>query len=489
MQRLFTRLFDLYLVKEEAVILQQFAAIMSETVSPATAGVVTGPAEAPESSASFPLVIEGAESGAVVVTGYTMEQLGPARAAILAAATEVLGDIVGRCRAWQRLTSEHRLLRALIAPPGAGSSEAAERFRLAFDASPDPVALSTYDTGVFLDINPAFSRMMGYTREEVIGRRSVDLGVWTDLATRVRIVERLRKQGGFVEEEIVYRRKDGSPVTCLAYGQMLELPEGLFVLTFAHDLTARRALEERLREAERLESVGRLAGGVAHEFNNIATVILGNAALLADRLKQQGETARELDGILRAARRAAFVTRRLLAYSGRQTLKPAAADLNDLIRELIPDIRELTGPGIKIRLRRGRKVPPAYVDGDQVREVVTELVRNAAAAMPSGGVLTIGTEEASLTEPEPDAARGRYAVLIVSDTGIGMPESTRASLFDPFFSARGNLAEASGLGLAVVYGTVRQSGGFIRVASTPGKGTEFRIFLPAAAAQAGPASA
>ncbi len=479
----FTALYDLYLLRDEPTILDRFAAIATEFASPASVRVAIGPAWARGPAASFPLFIEGKEAGAVLVEGRSLEELGPARTALLSAASEVLGDVVGRCREWARLTGENHLLRALVAPPGTGPSETAERFRFAFDAAPDAVALSTYDAGVFLDINPAFTKLTGYGREEVIGRRSLDLGLWVDPAQRSRIIQRLRVDGGFVEEEISYRRKDGSTVPCLAYGRMLELPEGLLVLTYAHDLTARRTLEQRLREAEKLESVGRLAGGVAHEFNNLATIIMGNAELLADRLGDQGEHAPEAGNIIRAARRAAVLTRRLVAYSGRQSLKPVPADLNTAIGELLREIKELAGSAVETRLRCNPEIAAAYVDPDQLREIITELVRNAGAAMPSGGVLTIGTEEAHISERNAEVTPGRYVVLVVSDTGAGMDEQTKSKLFDPFFSGRGNLAEATGLGLAVVYGTVRQSNGFIRVTSAPGVGTEFRVFLPVAASQ------
>ncbi len=482
---MFTALYDLYLLRDEQTVLDRFAAIAADFLSPESVRVVMGPAETRGPAASFPLIVEGEKAGAVLVEGRSIEELGPARTALLSAASEVVGDIVGRCREWARLRGENHLLRALIAPAGAGLSETAERFRFAFDASPDAVALSTYDSGVFLDINPAFTKLTGYAREEVVGRRSLDIGIWFEPAQRSRIIQRLRAEGGFVEEEVCYRRKDGSTVPCLAYGRMLELPEGLAVLTFAHDLTARRDLEQRLREAEKFESIGRLAGGVAHEFNNLATIIMGNAELLEHRLREAGEHVPETVNIVRAARRAGVLTRRLLAYSGRQSLKPEPANLNAIIRELLEEIKELAGSAVETRLTCDPRIPFAYVDPDRLREIITELVRNAAAAMPSGGVLTIGTEEARISEREPEVAPGRYVVLVVSDTGAGMDEQTKSKLFDPFFTGRGNLAEAAGLGLAVVYGTVRQSNGFIRVTSAPGAGTEFRVFFPVAGAESG----
>jgi two-component system, cell cycle sensor histidine kinase and response regulator CckA len=250
------------------------------------------------------------------------------------------------------------------------------------------------------------------------------------------------------------------------------------------DVEEQRIAEERKRLAERLETVGRLAGGVAHEANNQMTVVLAAADFLRRRLYDEaGRT--DLEFIRKAAQRTATVAQDLLAFSRRQILQPRTISLNDLVSTVEPALRATLGETVQIVLRPGPGSILVNADPDQLHQVLLRLALNARDAMEQAGVLTIETADiavggsAAASDDWGPLAPGRYGMLVVSDTGRGMDEETLRHAFEPFFTTRG-IGEGIGLGLAAVYGTVKQSGGFIRLESRPGKGAAFRIYLPAA---------
>ena len=252
------------------------------------------------------------------------------------------------------------------------------------------------------------------------------------------------------------------------------------------DIEDRWLAEERLRHADRMESVGRLAGGIAHEANNQMTVILGSAEFLGRSLKE--ETARiDLEHIRRAARRTASITQQLLAFSRRQVLQPHVLDLNAVVSALEPILQRALGEISQVKLRLAEDLHAIRADPGQLDQVLLNLALNARDAMPDGGTLTVETVNATVDEGhataravEP-AAPGEYVALVVTDTGMGMDRETMEHLFEPFFTTK-SVGEGTGLGLATVYGIVKQSGGFVSVFSEPGHGTSFRLYLPVAAA-------
>jgi two-component system cell cycle sensor histidine kinase/response regulator CckA len=250
------------------------------------------------------------------------------------------------------------------------------------------------------------------------------------------------------------------------------------------DVEDRWLAEERLRQADRMESVGRLAGGIAHEANNQMTVILGAAEFLGRAIRDEAARV-DLDHIRRAARRTAAITQQLLAFSRRQVLQPVIVDLNTVITALQPILQRALGEVSLVELRLAENLGQVKADPGQLDQVLLNLALNARDAMPDGGTLTIETmnvvvDERYLTTKMLDPiAPGRYAVLIVTDTGGGMEQETVAHIFEPFFTTKG-VGEGTGLGLATVYGIVKQSGGFVSVHSEPGHGTSFRIHLPLA---------
>jgi two-component system cell cycle sensor histidine kinase/response regulator CckA len=249
------------------------------------------------------------------------------------------------------------------------------------------------------------------------------------------------------------------------------------------DVTERRQLENLLRQAQKMESIGRLAGGVAHDFNNILTVIIGRVDFLIGATNLNDDQDGDLQEIKIAADRASDLTRQLLAFSRKQLLQPRVVDLNVKLDKFEPMLRRLIGEDIQIAIVRGRNLGPVKADPGQVNQVLMNLALNARDAMPSGGLLTIRTANETGSVAESNGNRrsaGEDSVLLeVSDTGCGMDEATASQIFEPFFTTKGE-GKGTGLGLATVYGIVKQSGGSISVRSAPGMGTTFRILFPVA---------
>ena len=262
-----------------------------------------------------------------------------------------------------------------------------------------------------------------------------------------------------------------------------------YFCSFARDISERKHAEEervllakQLQQAQKMEAVGRLAGGVAHSFNNILTALGGYCELLLAKLPEGSEYRPEAEQIKRASDHAAAITRELLLFSRREAAQRVRLDLNTVVVQSQLLLRELIRSDIKIVTALAPVVPLVLADHSQIEQVIINLVVNASDAMPGGGVVAIETADLDLGEPllSGDATldAGRYVALVVSDSGAGMDESTLAHIFEPFFSTKGP-EKGSGLGLATVYGIVEESGGRIHVDSKPGMGTKFTIFLPA----------
>jgi len=243
----------------------------------------------------------------------------------------------------------------------------------------------------------------------------------------------------------------------------------------------RHSLENQLRQAQKMEAVGRLAGGVAHDFNNLLTVIKGHSDLLEMRLGTLSPAHQNIAQVRKAADRATALTRQLLAFSRMQVLQPRVLDLNALISDVSKMLPMLIGEEIEYTFRPGQPLARVKADPSQIEQVLVNLAVNARDAMPKGGKLTISTQnvlvDAAYATSHPPTVAGRYVLLSVADTGCGMDESTKAKVFEPFFTTK-ELGKGTGLGLATVYGVVKQSGGYIWVDSVPGQGTRFEIFLP-----------
>jgi signal transduction histidine kinase/CheY-like chemotaxis protein len=257
-------------------------------------------------------------------------------------------------------------------------------------------------------------------------------------------------------------------------------PDGDFshAVALVEDITERKALEEQLLHAQKLDAVGRLAGGVAHDFNNLLTALGGHAEFLVAGLDPDDPRRREAEEIRRIGERAANLTRHLLAFSRRQMLQPRVLDLAEVVAELEKMLTRLIGEHIELRSVTAPDLWPVEADPGQLEQVVVNLIVNARDAMPTGGQLTIELANAEVADGADGALPGRYVRVVVADTGLGLDPGVREHLFEPFFTTK-ELGKGTGLGLATSYGIVEQSGGFIRVESEPNRGTRFEVYLPA----------
>jgi len=339
--------------------------------------------------------------------------------------------------------------------------------------------------GTFLAVNPALAEMLGYDSEDELLAVDIARDIYADPGRRTAILEELRDAGRMDGVEVEWKRKDGQGVTVRLSGRAVRGNAGALEAAefIAEDVTEQRALEAQLRQAQKMEAVGRLAGGVAHDFNNILTVILGAAELLLEQVDTADRTRADLEEIRASANRAAALTRQLLAFSRRQVLEPRALDLNAVVGNVEKMLRRLIGADIELRTVLRPGLGAAMADPGQLEQVIMNLALNARDAMPDGGKLTIETADAELdpayADEHPRVQAGRYVMLAVSDTGVGMDAATLGRLFEPFFTTKEH-GRGTGLGLATVYGIVKQSGGYVWAYSEPGQGATFKVYLPRA---------
>ena len=334
--------------------------------------------------------------------------------------------------------------------------------------------------------NENFQTLFGYAAEEV----GQDLASWSsrvhpaDLKAVMDSVRQMIDGGGRSwSGEYRFRRRDGAYAHILSRGHILRDAGGKAVRMIGAmiDVTERKKLEEQLRGAQKMEAIGRLAGGIAHDFNNLLTVINGYSEILLTRVEGGSPLAADLQEINKAGQRAATLTRQLLAFSRRQILEPKVLDLNPVISELEKMLRRLIGEDIELAARLDPAIGRVKIDPGQLEQVIMNLAVNARDAMPQGGKLSIETVNVELDEAyaaeHAGARAGSYVMLAVSDEGCGMDETVKSHLFEPFFTTK-EKGKGTGLGLATVYGIVKQHGGYIWVYSEVGRGTTFKIHLP-----------
>jgi len=371
------------------------------------------------------------------------------------------------------LTEHNRAIEAL--------RESEERLASAFAAFPEALTLSSLKTARYLLVNDGFTEMTGWPRSDVIGRTSEDIELWVDRVARQRIIDEVNEHGEVKNHETSFRRKDGSSFVGLLSGRSLMASGEKYLLAITRDITHQRELEQRVHQAQRLESVGRLAGGVAHDFNNLLTCIVGNIEQVLDGLPPDAPVRHDLLATLDASERAAGVTRQLLAFSRRQVLTPESLSLNSIITNLGKLLDRLLGEDIEIYRSLARDLHYVRADALQIEQIILNLAVNARDAMPQGGKLTIETRNVELDEEYAShhvgVVPGTHVLLAVTDNGSGMAEETKSHIFEPFFTTK-EVGKGTGLGLATVYGIVAQSGGHIAVYSEIGEGTTFRIYFP-----------
>jgi PAS domain S-box-containing protein len=362
--------------------------------------------------------------------------------------------------------------------------ESEERFRTMTESAVDAVVTAD-SSGEIVSWNRGARAVFGYAPEEVLGTPLARLVPThlrdVDAQGRERIASTDVTPAPERPVELHGVRKDGRAFPIELSLARWETRRGSFLTVIIRDITERRQLEEQFRQAQKMESIGRLAGGLAHDFNNLLTVIGGHADLLRGRLQPEDPLHRRITLIQEAAAHAADLTKQLLAFSRKQVLAPQVLDLNAIVVEIEPMLRRLIGEDIDLATAPARGLGNVKADPAQIKQILLNLAVNARDAMPQGGKLTIETENVELdgqyARLHPDVSAGTYVMLAVTDTGIGMDEETRARIFEPFFTTKA-AGLGTGLGLATVYGIVKQSNGAISVYSEPGLGTTFKVYLP-----------
>jgi two-component system, cell cycle sensor histidine kinase and response regulator CckA len=355
-----------------------------------------------------------------------------------------------------------------------------ERFSKAFQSSPVAITISTRDEGRYVDVNDTFLRMIGRQRHEVIGRTTLDLNIWDIPRDRARMIEELDRVGRVSALETVFISKSRESRKVELTAELIQLEGTTCVLAITNDVTDARSLEEQFRQAQKMEAVGRIAGGVAHDFANMLGVIIGYCDLAQGRGTFE-LALRDIQQSKKAAQRAAALTRQLLAFSRRQVLQPRVVNLNDVVKDISQMLLRVIAEDISLAFVPAPSLGTVKADLGQIEQVLMNLVMNARDAMPRGGKVVIETANVELDEiycnSHPEVKPGAYVLLSVSDTGSGIDPENISRIFEPFFTTKPP-GEGTGLGLSMVYGVIRQSGGHIWAYSEPGQGTVFKIYLP-----------
>ncbi len=335
--------------------------------------------------------------------------------------------------------------------------------------------------GQLVDANPALIAMLGFTGGDELLRRNLAADIYRDPEQRALLLECFRSGRSFDKIEAEWTRHDGSAMVVRVSARPIrETAKTVSFELYAEDITEQRALEQQLRQAQKMEAVGRLAGGIAHDFNNLLMVISGYCEFLLQRLGPDPSLRGCAQEIANAADRATSLTRQLLAFSRKQMLTPKVLDLNAVVSENLKMLPRLIGEDVELATLPADALGKVKADPGQIEQVVMNLVVNARDAMPNGGKLTLETANVTLDEAyarrHPGVAPGEYVMLAISDTGVGMDKDTQSHIFEPFFTTKGQ--KGTGLGLSMVYGIVKQSGGYIWVYSELGHGTTFKVYLP-----------
>ena len=374
-------------------------------------------------------------------------------------------DVTERCRIEEALRASEASLKSLV------------------ESAPFGIGQSWVLGNHFKTLNAALRNILGgYSFEEAL-QLNISQQVYADPKDRDRLMEVLLRNRKIEGWEVSLRRRDGATVPVRVTGSLVkgDRDEEIF-LAYVEDMTQQSALEQQVRQVQKLEAVGRLAGGMAHDFNNILVVIKLSTELMLDQTTPGSPFSKPLLQISSAADRAAALTRQMLAFGRQQMMQPRIINLNTVVGETTQMLRRVIGEDIQLVTTLADRVENSRLDPDQLTQVILNLAVNARDAMPNGGMLHLETATVDLdeayTRDHPPVQPGRYVMLAVSDTGTGIDKSILPRIFDPFFTTK-ELGKGTGLGLSIVYGIVKQSGGYVWVYSEPGHGTTFKLYFPA----------
>jgi PAS domain S-box-containing protein len=375
-------------------------------------------------------------------------------------------------------------------------------YRRLFEAAKDGILILEADTGRISDVNPFLTELLDFSHRELVGTPIWQLGPFRDIVSNQAKFEQLQQQGYVRYENLPLETRDGRKIAVEFVSNVYQAGDRNVIQCNIRDITERKRVEEQMRvlnlelkqhvverqrleaqfiEAQKMEAIGQLASGVAHDFNNILAVIMGNNELLRSELGPDSPLREYAEEIRHASERAAGLTRQLLIFSRKQTVQPVVLDLNDTLKDLDKMLRRLIGENITMTIISGKQTGRVKADSGHVGQVLMNLVVNARDAMPNGGKLTIATNNVTLDEnyarAHANAIPGDYVMLSISDTGTGMTEEVKAHLFEAFFTTK-PLGKGTGLGLATCQTIVQQSGGHIGFYSEVGRGATFKVYFP-----------
>jgi two-component system cell cycle sensor histidine kinase/response regulator CckA len=380
------------------------------------------------------------------------------------------------------LNFQTRLQMAELAKANQSLATSEERFSKAFHESPLASGIQSFPDQRFVDVNQMLAQVTGHKREQMIGRTPAELCLWEKPEIADQWYEGLLRQELLRDQEAKLRKEAGALIEVLVSLSPIALGEQPHVLLVAQDVSERALLERQLRQAQKMEAIGQLAAGVAHDFNNILTVIQGYAGLMQQKLDPSSPQKKSLEQIARAAARAATLIRQLLMFSRKQVMQFRHLDLNDTLRNSIKMLERLVGEHVQIDFRPQSPIPAIHADTSMMEQIAMNLAVNARDAMPNGGRVSITTALETIhrapTPIDPERRDGEYLCLTFSDTGTGMDTQVLSRIFEPFFTTK-PVGKGTGLGLSTVFGIVRQHQGWLEVESTPNQGTTFRIYFPA----------
>jgi PAS domain S-box-containing protein len=355
-----------------------------------------------------------------------------------------------------------------------------EKFSKAFRSSPPWVTISALEDGRYIEVNDTFLRVSGYSKEEVIGCTSIELGIWADPSERAKMVKILHEKGSIYNQEVRFGTKSGEILTMLRSAELIDIGGETCSIAVTLDITERKKLEEQLRQSQKMESIGRLAGGVAHDFNNLLSAIIGYSELTLDNMTDDNPLREHIKTVLDAGVKAETLTNQLLAFSRKQVLEMKVVNLNTIVENMAKILRRVIGEDIVLELYAKPTLRNVRVDPVQIEQILMNLAVNARDAMPSGGHLIIEIDDAELDEKyarmQEGVKPGFYVMIAVTDTGKGISREVQEKIFEPFFSTKGIMG--TGLGLSTVYGIIKQHNGNIFVYSELNKGTTFKIYFP-----------
>jgi PAS domain S-box-containing protein len=363
-------------------------------------------------------------------------------------------------------------------------SNSESRYRRLFEAAQDGMLILDARTGAITDVNPFLAELLDYSRTELLGKTPWEIALVKDAETSRAVFEQIKAKGNARYEDLSFRTKGGLLVSVEVVSSLYRVDGETVIQCNVRDIRIRKdseRLEQRIQQALKMEAVGQMAGGLAHDFNNLLGVILGYCEILAEQ-KSLPQPVQDMVGeIQNAGVSAKNLTQRLLAFSRRQAVQPVVMDLNETVRRMETMLGRLIGADVQLVSVLAGDLGRIKADPSQVEQMLMNLAINARDAMPKGGLIVIKTENAvidrSCAEPYPSLEAGRYVLLTVSDTGIGMDQETLSRIFEPFFSTKSS-GQGTGLGLSSVLGLVKQSGGTITVHSEPGEGATFQVHFP-----------